>query len=66
MTELTADKVELRALVSAADSSALWDLQCHVREQLLAWLRSRGRGHLPVRRVESVGGNGRPDEAGTT
>jgi hypothetical protein len=58
MTELTGDAVELRALVSAADSGNLWDLQCHVWERLPAWLQPHGREHPQVRRVESVGGNG--------
>ncbi|MBN2353195.1 MAG: mechanosensitive ion channel [Spirochaetales bacterium] len=30
--------VELRALVSAADSPSLWDLRCHVREELVRFL----------------------------
>ncbi len=30
--------VELRALVSAADSGKLWDLRCHVREALVSFL----------------------------
>src|SRR5690606_17987646 len=30
--------IELRALVSAADPGALFDLRCEVREALLAWL----------------------------
>ncbi|WP_157368623.1 mechanosensitive ion channel family protein [Zavarzinella formosa] len=55
VTDLSGDKVELRALISASDSGRLWDLRCYVREQLLTWLQSRGQGHLPLRRVEAVG-----------
>ncbi|VTS00680.1 membrane protein : MscS Mechanosensitive ion channel OS=Chondromyces apiculatus DSM 436 GN=CAP_3804 PE=4 SV=1: MS_channel [Gemmata massiliana] len=58
VTELSGGRVELRALVSASDSGRLWDLRCHVREQLLTWLQSRGQRHLPVQRIESIGGNG--------
>jgi small-conductance mechanosensitive channel len=58
VTHLTADKVELRALVSAADGGRLWQLQCLVRERLLEWLQSHGREYLPIRRVGSV--DGRP------
>ncbi|WP_320688570.1 mechanosensitive ion channel family protein [Gemmata algarum] len=58
VTELVGGRVELRALVSAADSSRLWDLRCYVREQLLAWLQGRADRYLPVQRVEAVGGNG--------
>lgn len=54
VTDLTADRVELRVLVSASDSGRLWNLRCLVREELLAWLQSRGRSYLPVRRVEDV------------
>jgi len=32
--------MELRALVSAKNTSELWDLQCLVREQLIGYLRS--------------------------
>jgi hypothetical protein len=60
VTNLTADKVELRALVSAVDSGRLWDLQCLVREELLTWLQSRGRDYIPIRRVGTVAGRGKP------
>lgn len=55
VTNLTADKVELRALMSAADSGKLWQLQCLVRESLLTWLQSRGHKYIPIRRVGAVG-----------
>ncbi len=58
VTNLTADKVELRAVVSATDSGRLWQLQCLVRERLLTWLQSRGREYIPIRRVGTV--DGRP------
>lgn len=50
VTELTPASVELRAIVSAVDNAKLWSLRCHVRERLLAWLQTQGRGHLPVAR----------------
>ncbi len=52
VTNLTANGVEVRVLVSAADGGKLWDLRCLVREKLLAWLQTAGRPHLPVERVE--------------
>jgi len=55
VTNLTPDRVELRALVSAADASKLWDLRCLVRERLLTWIQSQERKYVPVRRVEEVG-----------
>jgi small-conductance mechanosensitive channel len=57
VTELSGNRVELRALVSATDSSRLWDLRCHVREHLLTWLQSHGQHHLPVQRIETVANN---------
>jgi small-conductance mechanosensitive channel len=38
MTDARDRTVELRALVSAADSGALWDLRCRVREELVRFL----------------------------
>jgi small-conductance mechanosensitive channel len=46
VTELKERGVELRLLVSAADGERLWQLRCHVREQLLAWLQAEGKGYL--------------------
>jgi hypothetical protein len=44
--------VELRALVSAANASAAWDLRCEVREQLIAFLQREYPHALPRRRAE--------------
>lgn len=52
VTNLTAETVEVRVLVSAGDGSRLWDLRCLVREKLLAWLQNAGQAHLPRKRVE--------------
>ena len=38
VTNATRITMELRALMSAADSAAAWDLRCEVREKLLAFL----------------------------
>jgi small-conductance mechanosensitive channel len=46
--------VELRAVVSAADSGQLWDLRCDVREPLLAWLREEPPRSLPRLRAEAA------------
>lgn len=46
--------VELRALVSAANSSDLWALRCHVREQLIAFLRRLGSKSPEVDAGDSV------------
>ncbi|MFZ4800832.1 MAG: mechanosensitive ion channel family protein [Chlorobium sp.] len=47
VTNSTDKSVELRALVSAENSVALWDLRCLVREELIAFLRRNYPGLLP-------------------
>jgi len=47
--------VEVRALISAKDSSDQWDLRCQVRERLLAWL-SRHTASLPTVRLDAPRG----------
>jgi small-conductance mechanosensitive channel len=47
VTETTERTIALRALMSAADSGALWDLRCLVRERLVAYLKSRHPSALP-------------------
>jgi small-conductance mechanosensitive channel len=44
--------IEVRALVSAANSSANWDLRCEVREKMIAYLRERHPECLPKMRQE--------------
>ncbi|GAA4369203.1 mechanosensitive ion channel [Hymenobacter saemangeumensis] len=44
--------LELRALVSAADAGAVWELRCIVREQLVGFLQREYPGSLPRLRVE--------------
>ncbi len=52
VTNMTEKTVELRALMSAADSSDLWDLRCAVREKLLEFLQTRFPACLPRVRIE--------------
>lgn len=47
--------VQLRALMSAADSGTAWDLRCEVREKLLDYLQREHPGALPRFRVEHGG-----------
>jgi len=51
VTEATGGLVRVRVLVSAADSAALWDLRCLVREDLVEWIREQDAGALPQQRV---------------
>ena len=46
------DTVELRALVSAANAPAAWDLRCEVREALIAFLQREYPHALPKQRAE--------------
>jgi len=52
VTDTSPDTVELRALVSAPDSSTAWDLRCEVREALVAYLRDEQPWALPRQRAE--------------
>jgi small-conductance mechanosensitive channel len=47
--------IEVRALVSAADSSKAWDLRCEVREKLITFLQDKYPGSLPRVRAEIQG-----------
>ena len=52
LTNATERTVELRAVLSAADSSALWSLRCQVREKLIEFIRSSYPEALPKLRTE--------------
>ncbi len=48
--------MELRCLVSAANSSKAWDLRCLVRERLIAWLAKTHPESLPLQRWQQARG----------
>lgn len=52
VTNTTEHTVELRALVSAADSSLAWDLRCEVREKLLEFIQRKYPECLPKARAQ--------------
>lgn len=52
VTNSTDRTMELRALMSAADSSTAWDLRCYVREKLIAFLQQKYPQSLPKLRAE--------------
>ena len=56
VTEITANGVELRMLMSAADAPSAWDLRCEVREQLLRFIRDHHPEALPRVRLEAIDG----------
>ncbi len=54
VTEAVAGLVRVRALVTATDAARLWDLRCHVREELVTWVQVRDGDGLPRQRIEVV------------
>ena len=52
VTSTSERTLELRALMSAPDSSTAWNLRCQVREKLVEFLQRRFPSHLPRTRVE--------------
>ncbi len=59
VTGMSEKTVELRALCSAKDAGAAWDLHCELREGLVAFLqRWEGGRYLPKQRLELSGQGG--------
>ncbi len=52
VTNATEHAVELRALMSAVDSATVWNLRCHVRENLIRFLQEQHPQSLPKIRTE--------------
>ncbi|ABC37772.1 mechanosensitive ion channel family protein [Burkholderia thailandensis] len=52
VTDATERSMQLRALVSARDSSLAWDLRCRVREGLIAFINAHYPHCLPRERAE--------------
>ncbi|MCG6880412.1 MAG: mechanosensitive ion channel family protein [Deltaproteobacteria bacterium] len=52
VTNTTQNTVELRALMSAADSSRAWELRCMVREKLIEFIQKNYPNALPRVRAE--------------
>jgi small-conductance mechanosensitive channel len=61
VTDVTKDSIEVRALMTAQDATAAWDLRCEVREKLLSYVQLAHPNALPRRRV-SVAERARHDE----
>lgn len=53
VTNLTERSMEVRCLMSAADSSLAFDLQCLVREQMMEWVRAKYPRAFPTMRVKA-------------
>lgn len=52
ITDATEKTVEIRALMSASDSSRAWDLRVFIREKLLEFIQTNFPESLPVARIE--------------
>lgn len=52
VTNATERAVELRALMSAPDSSSAWELRCHVREKLIGFIQENYPDGLPQLRAK--------------
>jgi hypothetical protein len=57
VTDCVGGYLRLRMLVSASNAPALFDLRCHVREGITAWLQRTNPGALPRWRVEQFAGD---------
>ncbi|WP_378147387.1 mechanosensitive ion channel family protein [Cnuibacter sp. UC19_7] len=51
VTDATGGFVRVRILVTAVDAPTLFDLRCHIREEMVAWLHRRSPQSLPRTRV---------------
>jgi small-conductance mechanosensitive channel len=51
VTDAVGGYVRVRLLMTAADAGSLWDLRCHVREEIVEWLQSKSAASLPRNRV---------------
>jgi small-conductance mechanosensitive channel len=60
VTDAVGGLVRLRALVSAADAPALWDLRCLVRERLVGYVWQQQRDALPRWRADVIGNGAAP------
>jgi small-conductance mechanosensitive channel len=54
VTEAGEHAMQLRALVTAASSSAAWDLRCEIREALISFIQREHPDSLPRWRAESA------------
>ncbi|GGL70338.1 mechanosensitive ion channel family protein [Wenxinia marina] len=61
VTETDKDVITVRALLSAANSPAAWDLRCQVREKMVAWLQEAHPSALPKVRGELSRTGSAPD-----
>lgn len=54
VTDAVGGVIRVRALMSARTAPVLWDLRCHVREELATWLREQGGPGIPLVRTATL------------
>lgn len=57
VTDAKQNNIEIRALVSAKDSSSAWDLRVYIREKLIEFLQKNYPESLPRTRIQVVNDN---------
>lgn len=57
MTDATDRGIQLRALMSASDAAAAWNLRCEVREKLIGFMQSKYPAALPKVRTDAQAGS---------
>ncbi|MBL0887638.1 mechanosensitive ion channel family protein [Myceligenerans indicum] len=61
VTDATGGTIRVRACISARDGDDLWNLRCHVREQIILWVQREAVGALPRTRFEADAAGGLPE-----
>jgi small-conductance mechanosensitive channel len=62
VTDAKQNGIEIRALMSAKDSSIAWDLRVYVREKLIEFLQKNYPESLPKTRIVIQGDNFHPEK----
>jgi small-conductance mechanosensitive channel len=60
VTDAVGGFVRIRILVTAVDAPTLFDLRCHVREEMVEWLHTKDPAALPRTRIQTVDRESRP------
>jgi small-conductance mechanosensitive channel len=63
VTNLSAQAMEVRCLMSAKDASTAFDLQCIVREEMMEWVKEKWPEAFPNMRYRAVGEGAAPQDA---
>jgi small-conductance mechanosensitive channel len=54
LTDVSEHTIQIRALMSAADSGKLFDLRCYAREKMIIFLQTNYPEHLPKQRIAEL------------